>query len=278
MSNNKVRGENIYGHGKRLAWILSHIRKSDKIIEFGCGTGFMITLPLTALGYDVYGLDIDQKSVELGKVIFHDEGLDPSRVQDADFASFTLEPDIVIASEVLEHVADGDLPILLQALRSKLKPGGKLLVTVPNGYGWFELESFLWFKTGIGICSERFRIDWCIRKVKSWLFGTDMEERYPSTLSPSPHLQRFTLRSITDLLTRNGFAIMEKKGSVLFSGPFSNILFTGIKPVMKLNSMLGDLCPPVASGFYICAVKRLDMSAAPHDFPVDLKRQGALKK
>lgn len=34
--------ENIYGPKKRLNWMISQIDKADTIIEFGCGTGFMI--------------------------------------------------------------------------------------------------------------------------------------------------------------------------------------------------------------------------------------------
>lgn len=246
----------MYGHTKRLEWILSHIHKSDKILEFGCGTGYMISLPLVSLGYNAYGVDMDQKSIDLGKKIFHEEGLDTNRLQCADLAALDLKPDVIIASEILEHITDHDLPDIMHLLRSQLKPGGRLLVTVPNGYGWFELESFLWFKARLGRIIELPYVGWSMQKLKSRLFGTIMEEKYPSTLSPSSHVQRFTLRSITNLLIHHNFNIIETKGSVLFSGPFSNILFSGIKPVMKLNSMLGNLFPRQASSFYIFAVKK----------------------
>lgn len=34
--------ENIYGHIKRLEWIKEFISKDDLVVEFGCGTGYMI--------------------------------------------------------------------------------------------------------------------------------------------------------------------------------------------------------------------------------------------
>jgi len=38
--------ENEYGQAKRLKWIESNTQKQDTIIELGCGTGYMITLPM----------------------------------------------------------------------------------------------------------------------------------------------------------------------------------------------------------------------------------------
>jgi ubiquinone/menaquinone biosynthesis C-methylase UbiE len=45
--------ENVYGNAKRLKWILPHIRKDLSIIELGCGTGYMICLPLKKMGYSI---------------------------------------------------------------------------------------------------------------------------------------------------------------------------------------------------------------------------------
>ena len=57
-------------------------------------------------------------------------------------------------SEVLEHLHDDELDALLGEVRSRLAPGGRLLVTVPNGYGWFEMEHFFWWRLGWGNCSS----------------------------------------------------------------------------------------------------------------------------
>jgi SAM-dependent methyltransferase len=248
--------ENIYGHANRLDWIKSHLHKSDTILEFGCGTGYMITFPLARMGYLVSGIDSDKKSLSYGRELLARQGLDPDTLKLLDLTEINVMQDIIIASEVLEHITDDALDNVLTIISAKLKPGGKLLVTVPNGYGWFELESFAWNKLFIGQCLERSKIVAVIDRLKRLLFGKDIEPPHPSTLSSSPHVQRFTLRSIQNKLKEHGFDILDVKGSVLFCGQFSNLLFTGIKPIMKLNIWLGSKMTRFASAFYIAAVKK----------------------
>lgn len=241
----------MYGHRKRLQWIVSSIERGNVIVEFGCGTGCMITLPLAKMGYAVTGIDLDHKSIEFGQKLFYQEGLNPTYLRAVDISELNSKPDVVIASEVLEHIGSEDIGNILTKIRNKIAPHGKLLVTVPNGYGWFELESFLWFKVGVGKVLEWLQIARIIHKLKRLVFGPDIESPYPSTLSDSPHVQSFTLKSIRNLLQNHGFDVINISGSVLFAGPFSNLFFTGIKPVMQLNGMLGKWFPWIASGFFV---------------------------
>ena len=248
---NDLPKENIYGHVNRLIWMEKYLSKNDAIMELGCGTGYMVSLPLTKMGYSIYGLDLDKKSVTFGQELFRQEGFDPRNLKAMDISELDIVPDVIIASEVLEHIQDRDLVKVLSTIKEKLKPSGLLLITVPNGYGWFEMESFVWFKTGIGRLLQRLKIAGLINKLKFLIFGRDIEPLYPSTLSNSYHLQRFTYHSIRKLLESNGFEVMGSTGSVLFAGPFSNLFFTGIKPIMKINCILGQWFPRFASGFYI---------------------------
>lgn len=246
--------ENIYGHRKRLHWIVSHINKSDTIVEFGCGTGYMISLPLAKMGYNIVGIDTDEESIAFGQEIFRKEGLDPNVLKAMDISELNFVPDVVIASEVLEHISDEELDKTLYFIRSKLVRGGRLFVTVPNGYGWFEMESFLWFKARLGILLKWLQITRAIKGLKHLFFGLDSKipyYKYPSTLSGSAHVRRFTYWSIQRLLQSHGFEISDIAGSVLFAGELSDLLFTGIKPLMKFNCLLGNLFPVLASGFYV---------------------------
>jgi len=249
MNNNTQ--ENIYGHKKRLDWIQSHITTNDSLLEFGCGTGNMISFPLAQLGYQIRGVDLDCKSINFGKSIFKENGLDPNVLKAENLEKLSFTPDTIIASEVLEHIPDEDLLNTLSLIRKKLKKGGRLLVTVPNGYGWFEMESFLWFKAKIGKVFETLRLDRTIGKLKKMIFGSYFEDSIPSSLADSPHVQRFTYSSIKRILEKQGFEVNEIIGSVLFAGPFSNLFFTGINPVMKLNLKLGERYPKFASGFFV---------------------------
>lgn len=243
--------ENIYGHTKRLRWILARVPPHATLIELGCGTGYMLSRPLAHMGYDVYGVDMDRDSIDYGRRVFREEGLDPERLQAREIAELDVQADAVIASEILEHVSDADLPSLFGAIRARLKPGGELLVTVPNGRGWFELESFVWFKTGLGSLLRRVGIVRLVVGAKRRLLRAETDLPHPSTLADSPHVRFFTYSSIQSLLRRHGFEITSATASVLFAGPFSNLFFTGIEPVMRLNGALGNRFPRIAAGYYV---------------------------
>lgn len=152
----------------------------------------------------------------------------------------------------LDYIASEGYPGFFHQIRSKLKKNGQLIVTVPNGYGWFELESYLYFKKKVGKVLERFKFNYRIDHLKNLLLRRkDWVNTVPSTLCHSPHVQRFTHRSIQKLLKSHHFEISSITGSVLFAGPFSDLLFAGINPILKLNNFLGSCLPLLASGFYV---------------------------
>jgi 2-polyprenyl-3-methyl-5-hydroxy-6-metoxy-1,4-benzoquinol methylase len=247
--------ENIYGYLSRVDWLKGHLSPNDAIIEIGCGTGYRITYPLLAAGHKVTGVDTDAASIAYGKRLLTEAGLSAESLLVGRFEDFSDRFDVVIISEVLEHLGDSDISSLLSAVHARLAPSGKLLVTVPNGYGWFELESFLWHKTGLGRVLTQTGLAWSIRRLKRYLVRGVAYDRFASTLSTSPHVQRFSRRTISQRLTDAGFCPVETQGSVLICGPFSDLLFTGAELVMRANRWAGSRTPDLAAGFYIAATK-----------------------
>ncbi len=250
---NDLPKENIYGHLNRLTWLKKFLNKNDAIMEFGCGTGYMITYPLRSTGYNIEGFDLDTKSIEYGSRAFCTN--DNHFLYALNIRDVKKKYDVIIASEVFEHIHMEALDPVIDAIRARLNPRGILLVTVPNGYGWFEFESFLWNKLGWGRLLEQYRMASAVEKLKKLLFGESVGALHPSTLSASQHIQKFTFHSIQNKLIERGFEIVEAKGAVLFCGPFSNALFTGIEPIMRLNIWLGSKMPRIAAAFYIASRK-----------------------
>lgn len=248
--------EDSYGHRKRLNWIRARLNPGDVVVEIGCGTGFMVTLPLLESGYDVTGLDLDEASIKEGRRIFSSLGADPDRLVAKEFCATTIEPDVVIVSEVLEHLSSREITKLLGTVRFRIKPGGRLLLTVPNGYGWFELESFLWSRAGLARAFRFLRIQRLIDVCKERFLADPFRYSHPSTLSNAGHVQRFTFASIQRLLETNGFRVKEAVGTVIFAGPISNLLFRGFRRLLSLNAVCGTHFPRVAAGFLITAEAR----------------------
>ncbi len=252
--------ENVYGNAKRLKWMLTHIRQDLNIVELGCGTGYMICLPLAKMGYSIQGLDLDEKSIAYGKKVFQKEGLDHSLISQRDISSFGTAADVIIASEVFEHMKSDEIKQTLNTIKKNLPIDGRLLVTVPNGYGWFELENFLWKKLKAGQLLEWVGFVELVYQIKKFFLAEETDHPpHPSTLSDSPHIQHFTVSTIQNILKTSGFTVLEITGSVLFAGPFTNLLFHGVDVFLKLNCFLGNLLPSLASGFFIaCKVSKTE--------------------
>ena len=246
--------ENIYGHKSRLDWFKQSIKKDQVGLEFGCGTGIMLSSQLLQDGYQVFGIDLDCPSIDLGKKIFKDNNLNPEHLLCKDLQHFPDQHfDYIIASEVFEHILEKDIDAIIQIMDKKLKPGGVLFVTVPNGYGWFEFENIFWTVLGMRYIFRFLLISQAcnfIRK-KTGRYVSD----YPSTIANSPHVRRFTLTSIQELMIKHNFKVEKYRGSVLFCGGFSDMFFSGINWVMNFNLALGKAFPNIASGYYLTTIK-----------------------
>jgi len=99
-------------------------------LDIGCGMGFALA-GLQSLGYsDVYGIDLDAQQV----ATCQRRALPVERVEDA--AAFLRQHperyDLILMLDVLEHVPVASQLALLRCVHAALRPGGRLIVTVPN--------------------------------------------------------------------------------------------------------------------------------------------------
>lgn len=240
----------------RVDWIEQWLRPGDRVVDLGCGTGYMVTLPLLVRGHDVLGLDPDPRSIEFGRGLFGRAGLDPERLVADDLASVAAPVDALVVSEVLEHMPTDDVRGLLALAHAKLAAGGRILITVPNGRGWYEAEAALWRRLRIDGLLRRPRFNRALYGARHRLLGGYVDAAYPSTLAPSPHVQRFSLASLSAHVEGAGFDVLDRRGSVMVSGPFTHVMLTGVEPFMDANRALGRRFPRHAAGFYVAGAKR----------------------
>jgi len=113
-----------------------------RILEVACGVGG-ITLPLARLGARVRALDIDPADIAALKSRAQAMRLTNLEATVEDAFSFRADEryDVVVASEVIEHVLDPDA-LLANTVRH-MATGGLLIVTTPNGYGPWELSNYV---------------------------------------------------------------------------------------------------------------------------------------
>jgi SAM-dependent methyltransferase len=118
-----------FGTGARLAWLVGRVRGRRRVLDIGVGDGLFERLAVRA-GHEVSCLDPSPDSVAR---VRDDLGLGArahvGRAESMPFpdASF----DAVVASEVLEHLADAELAGAVAEIARVLAPGGLLVGTVP---------------------------------------------------------------------------------------------------------------------------------------------------
>jgi O-antigen/teichoic acid export membrane protein/2-polyprenyl-3-methyl-5-hydroxy-6-metoxy-1,4-benzoquinol methylase len=247
--------ENVYGSRSRVLWMKDRLSLGEEVAEFGCGTGLMLSAPLRRIGIRVVGWDTHRPSIEAGRAHLQRMNMDPEIVRNDPFeANPNGSFDAIIASEVLEHLTDCQLEEVLAALRSRLRTGGRLLITVPNGYGWFELDQRL-HRMVVEPIDRHLGVVRLVHGVKQTVLGDGIVPTFPSTLADaeSPRRQWFTRNSLVSRLEASGFRVESFEGSALLSGPIADLFLTGLPVLMSANLLAGRLAGRFASGFRLVA-------------------------
>ena len=122
---------NVYYRGYLFRKIVKNrIALGGKILDYGCGQG-RISYLLAKEGYDVFGTDPASGLIEQAKKQNTDNLNLQFRVLEDEGESLpNATYDAIICSSALEFVADADA--VLKNLYRTLKPGGTLVVSLPN--------------------------------------------------------------------------------------------------------------------------------------------------
>lgn len=248
------RCEDSYGTQKRLEFIREIIRQVNpkSVLDIGCGVG-QVSYPLAKQFPNIvfHGIDNDQASIEYARTNHTLPNLGFSHESDANDQE---KYGLIIASEVIEHVeAPGEFLI---SLRQRLTDKGRLILTLPNGYGPFELaaaaEALLKLA---GVYSV-------LRKLKGFVCGQQPDAPAgPVTLAVSPHINFFSYSGITGLLAQTGFEIERYSPRTFLCGFGFDQIMRGER-ILNWNSRIADRLPPFASSDWMF-VARLGHAAGP---------------
>lgn len=116
---------------RRLEVVAELLRDSSArtVLDFGCGTGVLFD-EASQIADQVYGVDI---VLEPARLLIDEWGLDKVSLMDPETAKAQVplqSVDTIVAAEVLEHIDPID--DTLAFFRDRLKPTGKLLVSLPT--------------------------------------------------------------------------------------------------------------------------------------------------
>lgn len=160
-----------------VAGILRSMMPSNvRVLDVGCGTGSVTLIANRDRGNTVLAIEPDPERAAVARargLSVHNGLLDEAFL--AEHGGF----DVVMSSDVIEHtVAPAEF---VQMMARALRPGGLLLISVPNVAHW----------------SVRLNL----------LFGRFDYE--PTGIMDATHLRWFTSRTIAELVDRAGFEILE---------------------------------------------------------------------
>lgn len=155
----------------RLAWLRDTIcmahgrdplspRPLDglRIIDVGCGGG-LLSEPLARLGAIVTGIDAAEKNVKTAAAHAAETGvqIDYRATTAEDIVAAGEQFDVVLAMEIVEHVADVDL--FLRAVSGLARPGGLVFMATLNR----TAKSYLF-----GIVAAEYVLRWLPRGTHDW--------------------------------------------------------------------------------------------------------------
>lgn len=115
-----------YIHNKRLDKICELLGNlNGRLLDLGCGDGYL----LKRLGkFNAFGLDISLKRLKR----VNKDNLVQGDATKLPFKNNSF--DVVVCSEVLEHVPDPKL--LIKEIKRVIKKSGNIIISVPNEFNW----------------------------------------------------------------------------------------------------------------------------------------------
>lgn len=172
-------------------------RLQGAVLENGCGMG-MYLKRLTGSAKSAIGLEIEtdraSRAAELGLIVICGAG-EQLPLTDEHF-------DMVLSHEVLEHVRDDRL--CMQEIIRVLKPGGRLVLFVPNRGYPFETHGIYW--KGKYCFGNKFGVNYLPRRIRNKL---------------APHVRVYSRGDIEKLLIGQPVRVLERR--IIF-GAYDNII------------------------------------------------------
>ena len=126
----KYTDTSVFNENTSHGLIANRIKNGEKILEFGCSKGDLARYVTQNLGCTVFGIEISPEALSLAN-----EHLNKAILADIELYEWETELigelfDVVIFSDVLEHLKNPDLAIV--TAKKYLKPGGRIIFSVPN--------------------------------------------------------------------------------------------------------------------------------------------------
>jgi SAM-dependent methyltransferase len=232
---------------KRAAFMAEQVRTRAQakrnsqltVLDLGCGIG---TIPflLGSLGYRVTGIDLDADSIAscIEKNQFPNVTFE---VGNAETLDLKRKFDVVIASEVIEHVPHPEL--LIQTMHRHLLEDGIGIISIPNGYCLWELVVSRFIQKGK-------LVSWLYRSPRLFKALTGGATPFYSKNVFCFHSHFFSFTRLKKLLKVQGFQLVLSRNSDLGILPE----WFWLRPLKWLECKLAELVPHSIAGGWLLVI------------------------
>lgn len=119
------------------SWAVKNLPRKGKLLDVGCGEGTFVAYA-DKHGFEASGLDFSAAAIEAGTRRFGLTSLVAATVEDYRRTHSENAFDVITLFEILEHT---ESPVrFLEEIQTLLRPGGLLIVSVPNRARWPILD------------------------------------------------------------------------------------------------------------------------------------------
>jgi 2-polyprenyl-3-methyl-5-hydroxy-6-metoxy-1,4-benzoquinol methylase len=198
--------------GRFLLHLLEPFAPGKRLLDFGCGAAGMVNAA-TQAGWPVTGYDMNRGLAEAANRHWKFDRVLTGPLEDF-YAAHAGHFDAIISYQVFEHI---QTPVeAARAMARLLKPGGVLLIDVPNVHQPQE-----WFSRG-------------------------------KTLDPTSHWCHFSTNTLAELVKRAGLDVVYRSGAPSLCGLYQKLGFR--QSCYRLGAWTKVLLPPIGSG--VCVIAR----------------------
>lgn len=193
-----------------------YIPLNGKILDFGCGKGFLID-KLLCRGFTCQGADFSDESVSLVSKKFHDrsgfDGVVQVRNGKVPFSNESF--DVVMMVETLEHLLPAVRESIMTELRRIIQPEGYIVITVPNNEN-LDARKVICPECGCVFHPVQHVSSWCEESLSRFLHDYGFDKVFCKGVQLRPPTWINSMKSI--------FAMLRRKNRFL-----PHLLFVGRK-------------------------------------------------
>jgi len=115
-------------------FLKKHTPLKGRVIDYGCGPGYLVHQLLKTTTAKVYGVDLSKESADKANVKFFGYHLwyKAKQYKGGVLPYESNYFDQILFVETIEHMTEADLDTILFEFKRILKPGGQLFITTPN--------------------------------------------------------------------------------------------------------------------------------------------------